>query len=90
MNNSITNLGFGLSYGKNPIQLYAVTDNIFGFILPMSVKNVNLRLGINLNLGCREIFNIDQCGCDWLKDERDRRLRKEKIRKDNSQGRKKR
>jgi len=81
MNHSVTNLGIGMSYGKNPIQLYAVTDNILGFILPMSTKNVNLRLGINLNLGCRDIFNMDQCGCEWLKKENDRRLRKERIRK---------
>ena len=81
MNRSVTNLGIGIGYGKNPIQLYLVSDNIVGIILPMNTKNVNLRLGINLNLGCREAFNIDQCGCNWLKDAEDRRLRKEKFRR---------
>jgi hypothetical protein len=81
MNNSFTNLGLGISYGRNPVQLYFVTDNIFGFILPLSVKNVNLRLGINLNLSCRESFNMDQCGCDWIKAEHKRKLRKEKFRR---------
>jgi hypothetical protein len=58
-----------------------VSDNIIGFVLPMSTKNVNLRLGINLNLNCREAFNIDQCGCEWLKSAEDRRLRHEKFRR---------
>jgi hypothetical protein len=81
MNRSVTNLGIGIGYGKNPVQIYLVSDNIFGFILPLSTKNVNLRLGINLNLSCREAFNIDQCGCEWLKDAEDHRLRKEKFRR---------
>jgi hypothetical protein len=80
MNNSMANLGIGIGYGKKPLQIYLVSDNIFGFILPLSTKNVNLRLGINLNLSCREIFNIDQCGCNWLKDAEDRRLRMMKFR----------
>jgi hypothetical protein len=33
----------------------------------MSTKNVNLRLGINLNRAADK-FNIDQCGCEWFKD----------------------
>lgn len=86
MNGSLANLGLGLSYGKNPAQIYLVTDNIFGFILPMSVKNVNLRFGINLNLGCSEIFDMDQCGCAWLRKAENRRLRqaniREKLKKD--------
>jgi hypothetical protein len=80
MNHSAANLGLGIGYGKSPLQLYLVSDNIIGFVLPMSTKNVNLRLGINLNLNCREVFNIDQCGCEWLKSAEDRRLRHEKFR----------
>ena len=79
MNNSFTNLGLGISYGRNPIQLYVVTDNIFGFILPLSTKNVNLRLGINLNLGCRESFNMDQCGCDWIKTEHEQEVKEREV-----------
>jgi hypothetical protein len=80
MNNSIANLGIGIGYGKKSIQVYLVSDNIFGFILPLSTKNVNLRLGINLNLDCREVFNIDQCGCEWLRKAEDRKLKFEKFR----------
>ena len=83
MNNSFVNLGFGVSYGKSPVQLYVVTDNILGFILPLSVKNVNLRFGINLNLSCREVFDINQCGCAWLKDAQEKKLRIQKFRHKN-------
>jgi len=81
MNRSFTNLGFGLSYGNKPLQLYFVSDNILGFILPLSTKNVNLRLGLNLFFGCREKFNIDQCGCEWLRNTESHRLRKEEARR---------
>jgi len=76
MNGSPFNLGAGFRYGKRPVQIYAVTDNIFGFILPLSSKNVNLRLGINLILGCKEsITNINDPGCSWLSEKRIRKAR---------------
>ncbi|MBN1143310.1 MAG: hypothetical protein JXA72_02760 [Bacteroidales bacterium] len=81
MNNSITNLGLGVAYGKRPVQLYLVSDNILGFILPFYVKNVNLRAGINLKLSCRETFDINQCGCEWIRKEEKRRSRNEKFRR---------
>jgi hypothetical protein len=79
MNASPANLGIGVSYGKRPVQIYAVTDNVFGFILPMSTKNVNVRFGFNLRFGCRESFDMEQCGCGWLRAERDKRARIEKL-----------
>ncbi len=82
MNNSITNLGLGVAYGKKPVQLYLVSDNMLGFVFPFYVKNINLRAGINLKLSCREIFDINQCGCEWIRKEESRRLRHESIRKD--------
>jgi len=81
MNNSLVNVGLGLAYGRKPVQLYMVSDNIVGFILPLNTKNVNLRFGINLIIGCKSQFNINQCGCEWLKTEQNRRLRKEKFRR---------
>jgi|WetSurSiteA1Bulk_404760.scaffolds.fasta_scaffold06087_2 hypothetical protein len=81
MNRSITNVGVGFSYLMNSLQLYVVSDNILGMILPMSTKNVNIRLGINLKLGCKERFNIDQCGCAWLRDAETRRARMESARR---------
>jgi hypothetical protein len=79
MNKSIMNLGLGIGYGKSPLQIYLVSDNIFGIFLPTTLKNVNLRVGLNLNFGCRSEFNIDQCGCAWLRDAEERGLRKDKL-----------
>jgi hypothetical protein len=45
-------VGLGLSMGKGPVQFYAITDNVFGFIWPLSTRNINLRFGLNINLGC--------------------------------------
>ena len=81
MHRSFSNVGLGVAYGKTPLQVYFVTDNILGFILPMSAKNVNLRLGLNLNLGCREETDIEQCGCAWLRDAETRQARNEKLKK---------
>ena len=81
MNKSFNNLGIGFSFGKNPLQAYLVSDNILGFVLPMSTRNVNLRVGINLILDCKAKFNINQCGCEWFKDAEDHRLRKEKAKR---------
>ncbi len=81
MNNSITNLGLGVAYGRRPLQLYLVSDNVLGFVFPFNVKNINLRAGINLKLSCSESFDIHQCGCEWIRNEESRRLRHENIRK---------
>jgi hypothetical protein len=81
MNRSITNVGIGIGYGRSPVQVYLVSDNILGFIWPMSAKNVNLRLGMNINIGCRDRFDVNQCGCGWLRDAEERTARHEKIRR---------
>jgi hypothetical protein len=78
---SVKNLGTGLVIGHSPVQFYAFSDNIFGFIDPLSAKNINLRFGINLIFGCVKKENIKKHGCEWLqnaetKNERLRKLRK--------------
>jgi len=83
MHRSFSNVGLGVAYGKTPMQVYLVTDNILGFVLPMHTKNVNLRLGLNLNLGCREETDMGQCGCAWLREAETRQARKAKLRKGN-------
>jgi hypothetical protein len=45
-------VGLGMSFGKGPYQFYAITDNLCGFIWPLSTRNINLRFGLNINLGC--------------------------------------
>jgi len=79
MNRSISNVGIGIGYGRSPVQVYLVSDNILGFFWPMSAKNVNVRFGVNLHFGCRERFDINQCGCGWLRDAEKRTVRNEKL-----------
>lgn len=81
MNRSFLNLGLGLIYGKNPLQLYVVSDNLPGLIWPLGTKNINLRAGINLNLGCGEKFDVNQRGCAWLKKAEERKERMERFRR---------
>jgi len=64
MNNRLYNFGFGFALGRPGAQLFLVTDNIplryvretsTGIILPYSARTMNLRVGINLIFGCREL-----------------------------------
>jgi hypothetical protein len=81
MNRSFFNLGIGVGYGRSPLQVYLVSDNILGFILPMNSKNLNLRFGLNLNFGCRDELDINQCGCAWLRNAESRKVRNEELKR---------
>ena len=61
MNRSIANLGIGIDYRKDPVQVYMVSDNILGLIMPNTFNNANIRIGINLFFGCRN-YNLLQDG----------------------------
>lgn len=50
-NRSWNNLGGGISLNAGPVQLYLISDNILGAILPQHTKNVNLHFGLNLTFG---------------------------------------
>jgi hypothetical protein len=50
-NRSFGNLGVGAAFTGGPVQLYIVTDNVFGMILPQHAKNIQLHFGINLLFG---------------------------------------
>jgi hypothetical protein len=76
INHSLKNLGLGMGYTFKPFQLYVVSDNIFGFIFPLGTNNANIRLGMNLFLGCRNRFDLDQCGCTWMKNAEEHPMRK--------------
>lgn len=52
MNNSLRNIGAGVAYTGKGLQVYAVTDNLLGYIDPLNTRSVNLRFGMNLLLGC--------------------------------------
>lgn len=50
--NTFRNFGLGFVVGRSPVQFYMISDNAAGFIWPMSTRNLNLRFGLNINLGC--------------------------------------
>jgi hypothetical protein len=78
MNRSALNLGVGIAYGRSPLQFYLVSDNILAPLFPMSTKNLNLRLGLNILLGCSgRKEKISGCGCYWLQEAQEDRIRKE-------------
>ncbi|MBI4947218.1 MAG: OmpA family protein [Bacteroidetes bacterium] len=71
-NRSFTNVGLGLALNGGPLQLYIVSDNIFGGILakvgdqlyhvvPIYAKNANIHFGINLTFG-RKSLDKDKDG----------------------------
>ena len=53
MYRSYNNFGLGFSLGRGPLQFYAISDNFTGFIWPLSARDINLRFGLNINLGCK-------------------------------------
>lgn len=71
---SLKNLGFGVVVGSSPLQFYAISDNLIGNIWPLTTRNINLRFGLNINLGCREKQKESSVGgkgmlqgnCYWL------------------------
>ena len=79
MNRSALNLGVGIAYGRSPLQVYLVSDNILAPLFPMNTKNLNLRFGVNIHLGCSAPKEkITGCGCYWLQQAEEERNRKEK------------
>ena len=51
INGSYTNLGLGFNLNPGPVQLYAVTDNIFGLFWPQHNRHIQLRFGLNFIFG---------------------------------------
>lgn len=52
LNNSLKNIGVGIAWHGRGIQFHAVTDNLLGYFYPFDTRSLNLRLGMNLMLGC--------------------------------------
>jgi len=51
--NSFNNFGLGLSVKLLMMQFYLINDNIMAFVYPQNARNVNMRFGFNIILGCR-------------------------------------
>ena len=52
LNNSLANLGAGIAYTGPGMQFHLVSDNLLGFFFPFNTRTLNLRVGVNLLLGC--------------------------------------
>jgi len=55
MNNSYSNIGFGLMIRGAMLQYYIVSDNILGAFQPQNTRNLNFRMGCNLVFGYKQI-----------------------------------
>ncbi|NBC82081.1 MAG: hypothetical protein GVY19_01740 [Bacteroidetes bacterium] len=87
MHRSMSNVGIGISLGRNPVQFYAVTDNLLAVFQPLNAQNVNLRIGLNIIFGCQnndeEQHMISSDGCRWI-DEAQQKRKKLMYKKRNS------
>lgn len=50
INGTYNNIGGGLSLNLAGLQIYVLSDNIYGAFKPSSVQNINFRLGVNVAL----------------------------------------
>ena len=51
INNTVMNLGLGLSVRAGFITWFIVTDDVIGLVFPQKAKTVNMRMGCNLTFG---------------------------------------
>lgn len=77
MNNSFNNLGIGLGFGKRGFQMHLVSDNVLGFIKPANTRNLNVRLGMNLLLGCSRTKRSKGQGCAWIREMEEKQNKKD-------------
>lgn len=85
---TLRNFGLGFAFGRSPVQFYIVSDNAAGFIWPLSARNINLRFGLNINLGCSERIEQNTTGkgalqgnCYWLEKSIQKNYDKQKEKK---------
>ena len=53
LNRNIANIGFGLIIRTGPVQIYGMTDIVYGVFTPAETPNYNFQVGINLLFGTR-------------------------------------
>ncbi len=51
LNRSYNNIGVGFAANAGPIQLYIVSDDVFGIINPVDIHIFNIHAGINMTFG---------------------------------------
>jgi hypothetical protein len=91
MNKSARNLGAGIAWHGNGLQFHLVSDNVLGFFYPFDTRTLNLRLGVNLLLGCprnkkEKLQSASYAGmpaggdCSWSSKQKSREKRYRKTR----------
>ena len=86
---SIKSFGLGFVLGRNPVQFYMISDDVPAMIWPLSARNINLRFGLNINLGCNIRENSRagvgkgqlQGNCYWLEKEVQKEIHRSKRKK---------
>ena len=77
LNNTYKNVGLGLAWHDRGLQFHMVSDNILGIIKPLDARNLNLRFGFSLMMGCpknkkeaemgNEYSPMNKGNCFWVK-----------------------
>ncbi len=77
VNRSYNNLGAGMALNAGPLQIYAVSDNVFGFTRMDYAKNLNAQVGMNVLIGYKP---------KTTKEDREAARRKRKLSKQDTDG----
>lgn len=62
--NTNDNLGVGILFKAGMLQIYGATDNLISAFYPVSARNLNLRLGVNLIF--EELDKITRKNSQWM------------------------
>ena len=89
INNSLDNLGAGISMRTPAFGLYVISDNVYGAFKYKSARFLNIRFGINFLFGCSSGVNIKKMlakkGCEIYHESDEKNLKfnkwKERLKK---------
>jgi hypothetical protein len=90
LNNTYKNVGLGLAWHGRGFQVHMVSDNLLGFFKPLDARNLNLRFGLSVLLGCprnrKESAKINKysngdenANCSWQEKLEDKYKKKKKA-----------
>jgi len=90
LNNTYKNVGLGLAWHGRGFQLHMVSDNVLGIFKPLDARNLNIRFGFNLMLGCprnkKEAAELNKysgstenANCSWSEKLEDKYKKKKKA-----------
>lgn len=78
LNNTYKNVGLAVAWHSRGLQFHMVSDNVWGIIKPTTARNLNLRFGFGIMLGCpknkkeelkmsNEFSPMNKGNCHWVK-----------------------